>query len=270
MPAITANISSGPDWATIITAFGTVGAVVAAVGIAVVSARNANKLAQDEREKADARLDRQIRHSDEQLQEERKHSDEQLAAERADANQRMQQQFDKTEELEQRSQAAAIVILDCRLSAEPRRNLAPDPNDPPGRAAVLIVNRSKYAITGLAVRLVVQGRSIIELGKRRRLGDLDIFPEHWTVDITGMLGEFPAGLAPGSAIRFESDNMPDSVLGTSFVIVRWTDRWDKCWEHRRGEVFPTDMAADWLPGSPSLDHSRGLDADAGGPRRLRG
>jgi hypothetical protein len=217
------------------TAFGTVGAVVAAVGISVVSARNATKLANDERDKADARLNRQIQHSDAQL-----------AAERADANDRMQRQFDKMEEMEQRSEAAAVVVLEGQLSAEPSRSVASDRKDPPGRPAVLIVNRSKYAVMDVAARLAVQGQSTVELGKRRRLGDLDVFPEHWTAEFTGMLGELPAALAPGSAIRFEGDNMPDSMLRTSFVMVRWIDRWDNCWEYRRGELFRSDMAADWL------------------------
>jgi hypothetical protein len=237
MPVV---IVSGPDWATIMTAFGTVGAVIAAVWIAVASGRSARTTAADERT-------RQFEHSDRQLLEQRTHSDLQLETERNAADARLQQQFEQAERLEQQSQAGAIVVIDCEMAAETRPGANPGADPRAGRPAVLIVNRSKYAITGLTARLSPDGHSVTDLRGTRRLGDLDVFPEHWTEGITGMLGGAYGGtLAPGAAVRFEGDNMPESVLRTAFVVVRWIDYWEACWEFRDGQVYLSDMTADWL------------------------
>lgn len=71
------------------TAFGTVGAVIAAVGIAVWSDRTTNTRVATERAEADRRLHVQLDHSDAQLRQQQEHSDQQLAEERAAADERV-------------------------------------------------------------------------------------------------------------------------------------------------------------------------------------
>lgn len=64
------------------TAFGTVGAVVAALFIAVWADWRTGRRLQQEREEADRRLRREQEHTDRQLQEERELSDVRLMQER--------------------------------------------------------------------------------------------------------------------------------------------------------------------------------------------
>lgn len=80
--------SSGPDWSSIMTAFGTVGAVIAAVGIALWSTKTTNKRVEKEWHEADERLRRQLEHSDEQLRRQHEYSDRRLAEERAATEER--------------------------------------------------------------------------------------------------------------------------------------------------------------------------------------
>jgi len=78
LPRMVITSVPGPDWATTMTAFGTVGAVIAAVGIAIWSARSTNARIATERVEADRRLREQFSHSDEQLSRRQEHSDDQL------------------------------------------------------------------------------------------------------------------------------------------------------------------------------------------------
>jgi hypothetical protein len=68
-----------PDWATIMTAFGTVGAVIGAVGIAIWSARSTNARIATERVEADRRLREQFSHSDDQLRQQQENNERQLS-----------------------------------------------------------------------------------------------------------------------------------------------------------------------------------------------
>lgn len=232
-------ITSGPDWATIMTAFGTVGAVIAAVWIAIASARKTNKLVAAERV-----------HSDDQLRKQQQHSDEQLETERAAADARLQKQFSNAEELDQRGDAAAVEVSAFRLT--PSTGFKDDPENPSGRPAVIVVNKGKSAITNVTVVLSPDGRSTVPLSRFKNLVDLGVFPTHFTEDVIGVLGEVYGGtIAPGAAMRFEGDDILVDTLRTSFAIVRWIDRWADCWEYRQGQVYKSTMEAPWLQGSGS-------------------
>lgn len=231
-------IASRPDWATIMTAFGTVAAVIAAAWIAIASSRKTTKLVAKERIEADRRLNRQLEHSDEQLRQQHEEADKRLL-----------EQFVRTDELEQRSEAAAVEVIGYRLKSGVRD--LPESQNPSGRPAVLVINKGKYAITNLAVRLSPDGRSIIELWRSKNLVDLSAVPNHWTEDVTGLLGDVYGGtIAPGGAMRFEGEEMAGDVLRTAFAIVRWNDRWEATWEHRKGQVYQTHMQADWISPAP--------------------
>jgi hypothetical protein len=239
------TIVSGPDWATIMTAFGTVGAVVVAVWIAIASSRKTNRLVAAERVEADRRLREQQEHSDEQLRKQQEHSGQQLQEERAAADERLHKQFHETEKLEQRSQAAAVEVF--AFSAKPGENVFSDPQNPSGLPMVIVINKGKYAIMDLDLRLSPDGRSVIAFPRRQHLVDPVALPLRWMGDVTGRLGEVYLGtLTAGAAMRFEGDPLLVSVLRTSYPIVRWRDRWGECWEYNQGKVYPSNMQADWL------------------------
>ena len=196
------TIDSGPEWATVMTAFGTVGAVIAAVGIAIWSSLQLRK------------------------------------------------QQKRAEKIERRSQAAAVEVLAFRT--KPGKNVISNRKNPSGRPVVIVVNRGKYAITDLDVRLSPDGQSVIAfpgsgISIREHQVDPAALPANWTKDSVGRLGEvYSDTIAPGAATRFEGDPQPVSVLRTSYPIARWRDRWGNCWEYNKGRVFPFDMQADWL------------------------
>ncbi|MGP8001138.1 MAG: hypothetical protein ACLPKI_28020 [Streptosporangiaceae bacterium] len=204
------TIASGPDWATVMTAFGTVGAVIAAVGIAIWSS---------------------------------------LAT-----KSQLRKQRDEAQKLEQRSQAAAVEVLAFRT--KPGENVNSDPRGPSGLPVVIVVNRAKYAITDLDVRLSPDGRHVIPFSSdrpsmRQNAIEPANLPPHWTEDARGNLGEvYSDTIAPGAAIRFKGAPMLVSVLETSYPIARWRDHWGDCWEYNKGSVYKSTPQADWLPQSP--------------------
>jgi hypothetical protein len=56
-------------------------------------------------------------------------------------------------------------------------------------------------------------------------------------------------LPPGVAgIRFIGAAMASHDLHGLNPIVRWTDRWGTCWEHRKGEVRQIKECEEWKPG----------------------
>ena len=65
-------VAGGPDWADIVTAFGTVGAVIAAVGIALRSERRSAAHIQAEHERSDRLLEEERALSRTEIDEERR------------------------------------------------------------------------------------------------------------------------------------------------------------------------------------------------------
>jgi hypothetical protein len=115
-------VSSGPDWATVMTGFATLGAVIAAVGIAIWSNKTtndrvakdrdeANKRLHEQLSGADRRLREQLSHSDAQLKQQQEHSDAQLKQqqEHSDAQLKQQQEHSDRQLTEERA------IADARL-----------------------------------------------------------------------------------------------------------------------------------------------------------
>jgi len=257
----TLNIVSGPDWATIMTAFGTVGAVIAAVWIAIASSKKTDRTVAAERTEADRRLreqfdhsDEQLRkqqeHSDEQLRKQQEHSDEQLAAERAAADERLQRQFARDEQLEQRSEAASVEVTAFVIPADV--NVAISTGDPVGRAAVIVTNKGRYGIENIDARLSPDGQSVVAFVNRRNVTDVT-GAAGVGLDVIGSLAEVHLGtIGPGAGMLFIGDNRLVRDLRTAFPIIRWSDRWGDTWEYRQGALYQTDPQVDWLAGSGSL------------------
>lgn len=138
------------------TAFGTVGAVLAAVGIAILSDRSTNKRVAAERKAADRQLREQLDHSEEQLRRQQEHSDQQLTQERASADERLQRQFEHAKQLEQDSEAAAVTVIGTIL--HPDENVGPDREAPAMRPGAFVINKGRYAVRNVEAMLSLDGR----------------------------------------------------------------------------------------------------------------
>jgi hypothetical protein len=222
-------VAGGPDWTDIMTAFGTVGAVIAAVGIALWTEwRSARRLAAEQ-----ARSDRQ-------LEEERARSRAEIEEERRIARER--------EQLAEAYQVQVVNAEEVQLLRDPTiEELGSGKVDNPyavrvdlTHLAVLIVNHGSYTITRVEVQFCPDGRSLIppiwgvrvlgfaELPKRLR-GDRNLEPGSDTA-IHDTLTPWDTG------VRFVADPIETRTLERPYSLVRWTDRWGAWWEHRRGEV----------------------------------
>lgn len=222
-------VSTGPDWATIMTAFGTVGAVVAAVGIATWSEWRTTRRLADEH----ARTDRQ-------LAEERALSAAHIEEERRLAGQR-----------EQVAEAYAVQVITATLRGEqPDRRENPwiDIGDRPEAPAVLVINRGHYAIAGVAARFRYESDG--HVAEPRSAGR---FPSESAIPARLTEGLFGLGAAPGGiltpwddGVRFVGDfGSPGYGLPALHPIVRWTDRWGTRWEYSLGEVRQIDGHSPW-------------------------
>ncbi len=122
-------IPGGPDWASIMTAFGT---VAAALGIAIWS-----------EQRTDTRLTAEREHSDQQLREERDRADARLQAERDTARAR-----------EQLAEAYAVQVTVAASRREVSRLDNPwvDAGDWQEAPAAVVVNGGYYTITGIEAR----------------------------------------------------------------------------------------------------------------------
>jgi hypothetical protein len=225
--------AAGPDWATVMTAFGTVGAVIAALFIAFWADSRAGK-----------RLDAERDRSDERLREERERSDAQLAEERQIAQER-----------ERFAEAYAVqVIMGDRNAGHQDTGVIGHMSSDLKRVAAIIINHGTYTITGVEaqLRLTAGGNpSLVSFGKSERVsGTAELDKELRG----GMYGGLEAALhadrlSPWDrGIRFETGPMPTEHLSGAYPVVRWMDRWGTRWEHRRGEVRQVaDGSEPWQP-----------------------
>jgi hypothetical protein len=211
---MTLAAAGGPSWTDILTAIGTVGAVIAALGIALYTDWRAGNRIKAEHDRAD----RQIR------------EERQLALER-----------------EQFAEAYAVLVLSAERSI--RTEL-----DAEGRAGavhqlgVILVNRSSYTVTRVEAQFYT-GSSLVTHRKVTRLAGFAQLPgdlragwyasdERVTTDV---LTPWDAGMS------FESGEIHTQNLRGPYPIVRWTDRWGTRWEHKRGVVRQIRDGELWAP-----------------------
>lgn len=214
------TVAAGPDWATIMTAIGTVAVAVVAVGVALFAEWRADKRVAAERA-----------HGDERLREERERSDARLAEERR-----------LFQEREQLAEASAVQIT--LFKSYPHG----EGQDEARRLIVAIVNHGGQTITRVEVRFSPDGASVIPAHKQERR---DVNPNLSSVASLVPLAEartFSDRLTPWDAgITADTDPIGVQRLTDPRVIVRWTDRWGARWEHKRGEIQQVDESAQWVP-----------------------
>lgn len=230
-----AAAAGGTSLADNLTALGTVGAVIAAVWIALWTERRSGKRLRDERERSDRVLAEERERGDRTLADQRKH-DWEVVHEEAMRRRSDLDQARWTDEV--RAQLAQAYLVEV-LPGEKR-----GPGESPGSSrsrvlAAVVVNGGSFTITDVEVVFRLNGRlEPVQPQRHERLSRLQ--------DLGGPLkGGF--GPSPGFeservltpwdlGIRFESPVVPLEVLEDPYPVVRWTDRWDTRWEHRRGQV----------------------------------
>jgi hypothetical protein len=227
--------AGGPTWTDIMTAFGTVGAVMAALGIALWTEWRAGKRIREEHERSDRLLSQERERAASELAQQREHEQTALAEERR-----------LTLGREQLAEAYAVQVVSAeRVTDKTKARSTPYITK---RIAVIVVNRGSYTITRVEARFWISGHA---MGHRTfdRWSGFQALPEAlregWTrAPEHGMYGV----LAPwDGGFRFESDDTESWQLENPVPIVRWIDRWGTHWEHKRGEVRQVEDGDPWEP-----------------------
>lgn len=244
-------VAPGLDWASIMTAIGTVLVAVVAVWIALwtdrrtgvrIAAEQArhDKEIADERVLADKRLADQLSHSDAQLADERAHSAAQLQEERRLAQDR-----------EQLAEAYLVQVTAARQNALPPSPDQParDPAEPVEHAVAIVVNHGRYTITRVEAQICLSRNSLTGYGRTERVSSYFNLREELT---EGMVWEARASnlgtLTPMDlGLRYTTDLMATKFLVGSYPMVRWTDRWGQRWEHKQGVVRKISEGEAWAP-----------------------
>ena len=209
----------GPGVTDILTAVGTVGAVIVAVWIALWTEWRSDKRIKSERERSDGLLAEQREHERAALEEERR-----LA-------------------LEREQEAAANAVQVALVADGPG-------DDHTWMLAVLVVNHSPFVITGVDARFHTIGQHLIDPDMREKV------PGSHRLDfklVQGMSGLAEALADTGTlgpwddGIRFQSGSLDTSQAAGAYPVARWTDRWGVRWEYLRGEVRRIKADEPWVP-----------------------
>jgi hypothetical protein len=200
-------VAGGPSWTDVVTAVGTVGTAIAAVGIAIASSRQTRKQVEKERTYGQA-----------QLEEERR-------------LEREKQQLAEAYQIQ--------VVLGERAAGQPIEG-TDKRDDSVKELAALVVNHGSFTITDVEARFCYDGQDLASPARSKRLtgfgrvsgrvqGGFSASAEH---ALDRVLTPRDAG------VRFESYPVPADRLANPYPVVRWTDRWGTRWEHRQGQVDP--------------------------------
>lgn len=218
-------VADGPNWADIMTAFGTVAAAAAAVGIAVWSNWQTRRQVAEERERGLQQINDERAYGRTQLDEERR-------------LERGKQQLAEAYQVQ--------VVLGERAAGPPDPGTG-RPDDSVRELAALVVNHGSATITGVDARICYDGSRIAAFARSKRLTGFgsvsarvrDGFSASAEHALDGVLTPRDAG------VRFETDPVPVQRLANPYPLVRWTDRWGTRWEHRRGEVGQIELTRHW-------------------------
>jgi hypothetical protein len=236
--------AGGPGWTDILTAIGTVGAVIVAVGIALWTERRSDRRIKEERARSDRVLAEQQAQARTAIEDERAYGRAQLEEERRIARDR-----------EQLAQAYAVQVVLAQANGKStgvtsHGDLAPSETK---QLAVMIVNRGLYTITRVEAQFCL-GNAMIPHHRFQRMASLDTVPAALRahlplvsyqpapeISLHGVLTPFDTG------IRFETDQIHERHLVSPYPVVRWTDQWGTRWEHKRGVVHRIRDEDPWEP-----------------------
>lgn len=222
------------------TAIGTVGAVIVAVGIALWSERRSDKRLKEERARNDWTLAEQQERAKAAIEDERAYGHAQLEEERRIARER-----------EHLAQAYAVQVV---LSQRPGKSTGRDQYGDATPSHVwqltaIIVNHGQYTISRLEVQFCLAGNNLTPHHRYERVPGFDGLPKEPRrgdragpeLPLRGVLTPFDKG------IFFEIDEIHEDHLVSPYPIVRWVDQWGTWWEDKRGTVRRIADGQQWEP-----------------------
>ena len=243
----------GPDWASSMTAVGTVALAVVTVAtiiVTVVITRQDRRRADKQLADAQARHDKEITEeralADKRLAEQLAHNDDQLADERAHSAAQLREERERALDQEQRGEAYAVLVTPAKIAARDA-----DPGSMAERSegdecpVAVVINRGRFAITDLEAQFA-RDTALYPSCQMEYYSDYPSLPKEL---VSGLVAD-PAinVLPPGFAgIRFIGGAMSSRDLHGMDPIIRWTDRWGTRWEHNRGQVRPIAAREPWKP-----------------------
>jgi hypothetical protein len=248
--AVAQATAGGPRWTDKWTAYGTVGAVVVALGIALFTDWRAGRRIKDERDRSARLLREERERSAAALAEQRAHEGSALDEERAYG--RAQLEEERRLELERRQLGEAYMVEVAFGEHDPGQG---PPNVQGNRApsevrqlAVMVMNRTSFTITQVEAKFCV-GNAMVSQDRYERVSAFMAVPPELRARFTASPERPLFGvLAPwDTGIRFEIDPIHGRELVGWYPVVRWTDRWGTRWEHKRGVVRRVGDADPWEP-----------------------
>jgi hypothetical protein len=247
------KIASGPDWASIMTAIGTVALAIVTVSTIIATI----VITKQDRQRSDKQLaDAQIRHDKEvaderalaykRLTEQLAHSDAQLADERAHSAAQLQEERQRSHQAEQRGEAFAVLVTPGRIPA----NLAnpaesAETGEAEERPVAVVINNGRFTITNLDARFA-RNSILYQCQQMEYYSAYPTLPEEL---VSGLVADPAINiLPPGFAgVRFIGGSMAAQELRGINPIVRWTDSWGTRWEHKVGQVRSIAAEEPWEP-----------------------
>jgi hypothetical protein len=117
-----------------------------------------------------------------------------------------------------------------------------------GGKVTIVVNTSKYTITGIEGRMRLKDGTINEFATKERLLNLQALDAELRAGSSAAVESVsrPNLLTPyDTGLRLITSPASVSLAG-GYPIVRWTDRWGTRWEHRLGDARIIEPSEPWL------------------------
>jgi hypothetical protein len=103
-----------------------------------------------------------------------------------------------------------------------------------------VVNGGDYTVTQVMLRLGIGDR----LDEPVRTEHVPAPGTSAVATDTQALG-YSDVLTPGTGLRATASDVEHAVALKAIPIVRWTDRWDQCWEYRKGVMRRIRPEEEW-------------------------
>lgn len=158
--ALTVVVQPGiTDW---LTAVGTVAVALVAVGVALFAEWRASVRVQAERSRSDQVLADERARSDQVLANERAAADKRLKSQQEHSDRQFHAAQTRSQETEQYTDAYAVQVIvgEITTMSEPPNEYGDPGAEAAKRLAALVVNRGRYAITGVTAQFSPDGRSL--------------------------------------------------------------------------------------------------------------
>ena len=175
LPRMTLAAAGGPGWTDILTAVGTVGAVIVALGIALYTDWRAGARIKAEHKRSDRVLGEERRRAASESAGQREHERAALDEERAYSRQQLEQERRLVLEQQQFAEAYAVQVVSAESITGVLKNGSMDGTVK--RLGVIVVNCSSFTITRVEVQFNT-GNSLVTHHKFTRMEGLAALPEY--------------------------------------------------------------------------------------------